>query len=62
LATPAGLQSGIDPRTHHTNQQVLIAKVEQGAFHVIHNGGSVAGDPYLTHDLPKTPRRLRVVS
>jgi len=62
LATPSGLQSGIDPRTHHTHQQVLIAKVEQGAFSVIHNGGSVAGDPYLTHDLPKTPRRLRVVS
>lgn len=62
LATPAGLHSGIDPRTHHSPQQVLIAKVDNGAFTVIHNGGFVTGDPYLTHDLPKSPRRLRVVS
>lgn len=62
LATPAGQTCGIDPRTHHSPQPVLIARVEQGAFRVIHRGGVVAGDPYLTHDLPKSPQRLRVVS
>jgi branched-chain amino acid transport system substrate-binding protein len=61
LATAVGRSSGIDPRTHHTPQQVLIAKVENGAFRTVHKGGFVAGDPYLTHDLP-SPRRLRVVS
>jgi len=62
LRSQAGLLSGIDPRTHHSPQQVLIARAEQGAFRVIHQGGVVAGDPYLTHDLPRSPRRLRVVS
>jgi ABC-type branched-subunit amino acid transport system substrate-binding protein len=62
LCSPAGQHSGIDPRTHHAPQQVLIARVDQGAFRVIHKGGIVAGDPYLTHDLPASPRRLRVVS
>ena len=62
LRSQAGLHSGIDPRTHHTSQQVLIARVDQGAFQVVHNAGLLAGDPYLTQDLPKAPRRLRVVS
>ncbi len=63
LRTEAGLRSGIDAKTHHTEQPVLIAKVEDGAFKVVHNGGIHAGDPYLTQPVPVTsPHHLRVIS
>ena len=62
LQTAAGQQSGIDAKTHHTHQPVLIAKVQNGIFKVVHSDGLVAGDPYLTQPVPTAPRRLRVVS
>ncbi len=62
LRTAAGVQSGIDAKTHHTHQPILIAKVQKGAFRVVHSGGLLPGDPYLTQPVPNPPRRLRVVS
>lgn len=62
LKTAAGHQSGIDAKTHHSAQPVLIAKVQNGVFKVVHAGGVVAGDPYLTQPVLTAPRRLRVVS
>lgn len=62
LQTPAGLQSRIDAKTHHMPQPVLIAQVRNGAFRVVHSGGLVAGDPYLSQPVPNAMRRLRVVS
>lgn len=63
LQTAAGRRSGIDAKTHHTDQPVLIAKVQDGIFRVVHNGGIRAGDPYLTQPVPLAiNRHLRVVS
>lgn len=63
LQTAAGRRSGIDAKTHHTQQRVLIAKVVDGAFRVVHDGGIVQGDPYLTQPLPASASgHLRVVS
>lgn len=63
LDTPAGQRSGIDAKTHHTAQPALIAQVRGGAFHVVHNGGVRAGDPYLTGPAPSASvTRLRVIS
>lgn len=62
LLTPAGLRSGIDAKTHHTPQPVLIAQVRSGAFKVVHSGGLVTGDPYLSRPVPTSLRRLRAVS
>ena len=62
LKTSAGQQSGIDAKTHHIPQSVLIAMVQNGTFKVVHSGGLVAGDPYLTQPVLAPPRRLRVVS
>jgi hypothetical protein len=42
----------IDPGTHHTALPVLIARVEQGAFRLIHRRAAVQGDPYLTRQAP----------
>jgi branched-chain amino acid transport system substrate-binding protein len=53
----------IDPATHHTSLPVLIARVEDGAFHTIKSLPAIAGDPYLTR--PRAAPRateLRVVS
>jgi ABC-type branched-subunit amino acid transport system substrate-binding protein len=62
LQTKVGQLSRIDFKTHHTPQPVLIAQVRDGAFKVVHSGGIVAGDPYLSQPVPSTLRRLRVVS
>jgi len=63
LDTPAGQRSGIDQKTHHTTQPVLIAQVRDGAFQILHDGGLRAGDPYLTGPAPvPAPTRLRVIS
>ncbi|MEO1314687.1 MAG: transporter substrate-binding protein [Pseudomonadota bacterium] len=63
LETPAGRQSGIDAKTHHTHQRALIARVEGGAFTLVHDGGLLPGDPYLTQPAPDTSRaHLRVIS
>lgn len=63
LQTAAGRCSGIDAKTHHTDQPVLIAKVQEGAFRVVHNGGIRPGDPYLTQPVPATLHgHLRVIS
>jgi branched-chain amino acid transport system substrate-binding protein len=58
-SAPAGM---VDRKTHHTTLPVLIARVQDGAFRVIHAQDAVAGDPYLTagHDLAARPS-LRVV-
>lgn len=62
LQSPAGLRSGIDVKNHHTEQPVLIAKVQDGAFKVVHDGGVIAGDPYLARPVHSAPRtHLRVV-
>ena len=63
LQTAPGQRSGIDAKTHHTAQPVLIAKVQNGAFSVVHDGGIRTGDPYLTQPVPVTGQRhLRVIS
>ena len=63
LAGPAGRASGIDPKTHHTVQPVVIAQVRQGVFHVLSTGAPRMGDPYLTGPEPAQPNSvLRVVS
>ena len=63
LQSPAGLRSGIDAKTHHTEQPALIARVEDGAFRVVYDGGVLAGDPYLTRPVPVLAQpNLRVVS
>ena len=62
LQTPAGLRSGIDAKTHHMPQPVLIAQVRNGVFKVVHSGGLVMGDPYLSQPVPTSLRRLRAVS
>ena len=53
----------VDPDTHHTVLPAIIARVEDGAFRVIHRRDGVAGDPYLTRGTgaPAAPY-LRVVS
>jgi branched-chain amino acid transport system substrate-binding protein len=53
----------VDPDTHHTVLPAIIARVEDGAFRVIHRRDGVAGDPYLTRGTvaPAAPQ-LRVVS
>jgi len=53
----------VDPETHHTVLPALIARVEGGAFRLVHRREAVAGDPYLTRtsQSPATPT-LRVVS
>ena len=53
----------VDPETHHTVLPAIIARVENGAFRVLHRCDGVAGDPYLTRgtQVHATPR-LRVVS
>ena len=55
--------SMIDRRTHHRALPVLIARVENGTFRVIHDLPAVAGDPYLTRSDPVAAARpaLRVV-
>jgi len=63
LDTPTGHRSGIDAKTHHTAQRVLIAQVKDGAFAMRYDGGLRAGDPYLTGPADTSPRTaLRVVS
>ena len=62
LQTPAGLRSGIDAKTHHMAQPALIAQVRDGAFTVVHSGGLLAGDPYLSKQVPSAAPRLRAVS
>lgn len=63
LETPAGRCSGIDKKTHHMRQPVLISKVQNGAFRVVYDGGSQSGDPYLTAPQPVSTRsKLRVIS
>ncbi len=45
---PEGLRAhGIDPETHHMALPVLIARVEEGQFRVMHSEGAVEADPYL---------------
>lgn len=64
LLAEVGTQGGIiDPETHHTVLPALIARVEGGAFRLVHRGEAVAGDPYLTRSsqTPVKPQ-LRVVS
>jgi branched-chain amino acid transport system substrate-binding protein len=64
LLAEVGTQGGIiDPETHHTVLPALIARVEGGAFRLVHRGEAVAGDPYLTRS-SQTPAKpqLRVVS
>lgn len=53
----------IDPETHHTMLPALIARVEGGAFRLLHRQEAVAGDPYLTRSsrMASAPK-LRVVS
>jgi hypothetical protein len=53
----------VDPETHHTVLPTIIARVENGAFRVIHRRDGVAGDPYLTRgtQAPVGPH-LRLVS
>jgi hypothetical protein len=41
---------------------VLIAQVRNGVFKVVHSGGLVMGDPYLSQPVPTSLRRLRAVS
>lgn len=63
LRSPAGQNSGIDAKNHHMAQPVLIAKVQDGAFNVVHDCGIVGGDPYLTRPASLAMRsHLRVVS
>lgn len=63
LQSPAGLNSGIDAKTHHTDQPVLIARVQDGAFRVVFDGGVLPGDPYLTRPVPVgAHHQLRIVS
>ncbi len=63
LASPAGAASGIDPKTHHMPQPALVAQVRNGAFEVVHDAGTLPGDPYLTLPAPaRAPGLLRVVS
>lgn len=60
----SGGRSGIiDPETHHTVLPSIIARVENGAFRLVHRRDGVAGDPYLTRG-PQTRAapQLKVVS
>lgn len=52
----------IDPETHHTVLPALIARVEGGAFRLVHRRDAVAGDPYLTRSSQTVAPKLRVVS
>lgn len=61
LDLPEAASLGIDPRTHHTAQPVLIAQVRDGAFQVLRREGPIEGDPYLTRGRDPRARRLRVV-
>lgn len=67
LSLPQLLEGGrggiIDPETHHTVLPSIIARVENGAFRLVHRRDGVAGDPYLTRSAqrPVAPQ-LRVVS
>lgn len=58
----AGTASVVDAKTHHTELPVLIAQVRGGAFAVIREQPSVAGDPYLTRGRVAAVPALRVVS
>lgn len=63
LAGPTGAASGIDAKTHHAMQPVLIARVLDGTFRIIADHGQRMGDPYLTGPALAAPRpALRVVS
>jgi branched-chain amino acid transport system substrate-binding protein len=63
LSGPQAAGGIIDPDTHHTVLPILIARVQDGAFRLVHRQDGVAGDPYLTR-LPPMPvaLQLRVVS
>lgn len=63
LAEAGGAAGIVDPETHHTVLPAIIARVERGAFRLVHRRDAVAGDPYLTRSA-KTPAlpNLRVVS
>lgn len=52
----------INPGTHHTRLPAIIAQVCCGAFRVIQQRATVAGDPYLTRSRATAPQPLRVVS
>lgn len=52
----------VDPETHHTVLPALIARVEGGAFRLVHRRDAVAGDPYLTRSSQSVAPQLRVVS
>lgn len=53
----------VDPETHHTALPAIIARVEAGAFRLVHRREAVAGDPYLTRTAQAAPvPNLRVVS
>lgn len=54
----------IDIETHHTVLPAVIARVEGGAFCLIHRREGVAGDPYLTRPSarPAQAPQLKVVS
>ena len=53
----------VDPETHHTVLPAIIARVEGGAFCVLHRRDRVAGDPYLTRGAQTSAAPyLRVVS
>lgn len=63
LQSAAGARSGINAKTHHCDQPVLIAKVRGGVFREIYDGGILPGDPYLTRSVPMASQpHLRVVS
>jgi branched-chain amino acid transport system substrate-binding protein len=64
LLADAGAGAGIiDPETHHTTLPAIIARVEGGAFRLVHRREAVAGDPYLTRSTQgAVAPKLRVVS
>jgi branched-chain amino acid transport system substrate-binding protein len=63
LAEAGGAGGIIDPDTHHTVLPALIARVEGGAFRLVHRREAVPGDPYLTRTTrPAAAPQLRVVS
>lgn len=63
LATAGNVETGIDPKTHHTTLPVLIAQQRGGAFEVIKDLGRVPADPYLSRgrDVALSAPKLRVV-
>ena len=63
LVAQRGAGGIIDPETHHTVLPALIARVEGGAFRLLHRRAGVAGDPYLTRGTSSViAPQLRVVS